>query len=223
MKILVLLIVFVVTLLPLPVVAQDSLLTINYTASPDTTSLSNTIPEEEINLSVDLLGEEVEILAARIIFDQNLLITSNAILELKEEGGELLKATTAAQGERSFSSLENYLIAVPNGITDLNFKIKVSGLNSSEYVLLDNIKLEIKYRILDKKAPVVGSIKVEELTDSSALISWKTDEDAKSNVRYGKTSNYTENSNIEESFTKEHSILLLDLLPGTTYHFTIIS
>lgn len=119
MKILVLLIVFVVTLLPLPVVAQDSLLTINYTASPDTTSLSNTIPEEEINLSVDLLGEEVEILAARIIFDQNLLITSNAILELKEEGGELLKATTAAQGERSFSSLENYLIAVPNGITDL--------------------------------------------------------------------------------------------------------
>ncbi len=77
--------------------------------------------------------------------------------------------------------------------------------------------------IKDFIAPVITNITVTNITDSSAVIKWDTDEFAVGLVKYGKTSGvYTES---EESTTvvKNHTVELTGLLPATEYYFVVNS
>ena len=77
----------------------------------------------------------------------------------------------------------------------------------------------------DTAAPVItftSSTDVTSITDSSAIISWTTDEAATSRIDYGTDTSYGSNE-ANANYNVDHSVTLSSLLPETTYYFKITS
>jgi len=74
----------------------------------------------------------------------------------------------------------------------------------------------------DRTKPVISGVQFLELTNTSVLVSWNTDEPADSAVDYG-TSAYYDRNQTSRLFTLAHAVLITGLLPGTTYHFSVRS
>ncbi|MEK7624771.1 MAG: fibronectin type III domain-containing protein, partial [Patescibacteria group bacterium] len=75
----------------------------------------------------------------------------------------------------------------------------------------------------DKRAPDVSNLKVTAISAFGATVTWDTDEDGNSLVKYGRTVNYGSLAGDESTFGSSHSIPLVNLNPGTTYHIKAIS
>jgi len=79
--------------------------------------------------------------------------------------------------------------------------------------------------ITDTTPPVVtftSSTDITSVTDSSATISWTTDEAATSLIDYGTDTSYGSNE-ANANYNVDHSVTLNSLLPETTYYFKITS
>lgn len=74
----------------------------------------------------------------------------------------------------------------------------------------------------DDEPPVIYNPKVADITASSALITWTTDEDADSLVNFGLNKRY---GMVRDPFydKTDHSILVDNLLPDTVYYFRVTS
>jgi hypothetical protein len=70
---------------------------------------------------------------------------------------------------------------------------------------------------------IVGGPRVLEVTHHSATISWETDEDSDSVVRYGQGARVYTLEAAEPALWTEHAITLMELEPSTTYHFLVQS
>jgi uncharacterized lipoprotein YddW (UPF0748 family) len=70
----------------------------------------------------------------------------------------------------------------------------------------------------DRVAPVITNVAVETVTDSSAVITWETDELSDSRIEYGAAS-AKEYSAFKFGSVLKHSIRLNGLLPATQHHF----
>jgi hypothetical protein len=85
----------------------------------------------------------------------------------------------------------------------------------------------------DSRAPTISNIVIEtsnvgyDKTDKSqVIISWKTDEPATSTVQYGEGisgTDYTSSTTEDKLMTTDHLIIISDLIPGTPYHFRVLS
>jgi len=78
------------------------------------------------------------------------------------------------------------------------------------------------FSTVDLSAPVISNVQVVDVTDTTARITWDTNEPADSRVDYGLTDSYGSVES-ESGFTVTHSILLTGLTPGTVYHFSVTS
>ncbi|MGQ9583658.1 MAG: fibronectin type III domain-containing protein, partial [Thermoplasmatota archaeon] len=74
----------------------------------------------------------------------------------------------------------------------------------------------------DTTPPVISKVVVTNVTNSSAVISWVTSEPADSHVEFGLDVYYgrTQSSGV---FVFNHTVQLVGLSPGTTYHFKVRS
>lgn len=77
----------------------------------------------------------------------------------------------------------------------------------------------------DFTAPIISSVASSAITDTGATISWTTNENASSKLRYGLTNAYGTNSAETDTSPRvtSHSRSLSDLLACTTYHVAVIS
>jgi DNA-binding beta-propeller fold protein YncE len=76
--------------------------------------------------------------------------------------------------------------------------------------------------VLTPIEPVISNIHVTDITESSAKISWTTDQLTQSLVEYGTTTSYASAApDLLEETT--HSVTLTNLTPSTTYHFRIVA
>ncbi|MBI2013636.1 MAG: fibronectin type III domain-containing protein [Candidatus Colwellbacteria bacterium] len=79
----------------------------------------------------------------------------------------------------------------------------------------------------DTEAPVISNVEVTNITDSSATVTWTTDEDSNSRVDYSLTSpvNEATSFSVTRAFdsTRTHSITLNNLSAETTYFFVASS
>lgn len=76
----------------------------------------------------------------------------------------------------------------------------------------------------DMTAPNICCVVISGISDTSATVSWGTDEGANSNVDYGLTTSYEIGTESEAlSYVFSHSISLSGLTPGTTYHVRVRS
>ncbi len=74
----------------------------------------------------------------------------------------------------------------------------------------------------DTTAPVISNVVVSNITSSSAIVTWDTDEAADSTVNYGTTSGYG-STQADASFVTSHSVNLTGLSANTAYHYEVVS
>ncbi|MEK7595070.1 MAG: redoxin family protein [Patescibacteria group bacterium] len=72
------------------------------------------------------------------------------------------------------------------------------------------------------EAPLISSLSVSDITNSSVKIKWTTNEEANSVVEYGLTTSYGKSKSSSKR-TKTHSITLKDLKTNKTYHYRVKS
>ncbi|MCX6008960.1 MAG: redoxin domain-containing protein, partial [Chloroflexi bacterium] len=71
--------------------------------------------------------------------------------------------------------------------------------------------------------PMISGVKVFNITDSNATISWVTDKPATSQVEYGTTDAYGSTTPPDDELTTSHGVALTGLKPNTTYYFKVKS
>jgi hypothetical protein len=74
----------------------------------------------------------------------------------------------------------------------------------------------------DTIAPVITNVSFSP-AETSAVITWVTNEPSSSQVEYGRTTNYGSHSALEQALVLTHSVTLSSLEPNTTYHFRVKS
>jgi len=118
-----------------------------------------------------------------------------------------------------------------------NHTVSLTGLDSGQkyYIKLQcqdntgnlNEPFERSFQTLlsaaDTMAPQLAGQPAVSVGDTSATISWRTDEPAKSQVRYGPVTGDEFPSGFTDKFSTGHSVFLSGLSPSTTYHFQVIS
>jgi len=82
--------------------------------------------------------------------------------------------------------------------------------------------LNISYQLDDTTPVQIESVQVEEITNNSVKITWKTDRPADSYVDYGTTSNYGTRFG-HTTLRTDHSVVLPNLSSMTTYHYKVSS
>lgn len=78
------------------------------------------------------------------------------------------------------------------------------------------------FTTLDETAPIISYLEVIDITKTSVRVIWETNEEADGQIDYGLTDGYGETTESDVLETK-HSITLLGLSEGTTYHFWVTS
>jgi len=76
---------------------------------------------------------------------------------------------------------------------------------------------------LDNIPPVISSANASSITQSSAVITWTTNEPSDSQVEYGQTISYGNQTVLNNSMTTSHSVTLSGLAANTTYHYRVKS
>jgi hypothetical protein len=74
----------------------------------------------------------------------------------------------------------------------------------------------------DTTPPIIKDVSTSSETETSAVITWTTNEPASSDIEYGKETDYGLTASSAE-LTTGHSLTLNDLAPNTAYHFRVKS
>jgi len=75
----------------------------------------------------------------------------------------------------------------------------------------------------DETPPVISGVSYSNVTESSAIITWTTNEDATRWVEYGATEECLSKTTENTSLSTSHSVTLTELDDDTTYYFKVIS
>ena len=75
----------------------------------------------------------------------------------------------------------------------------------------------------DTTAPTISGVSASSITQNSATISWTTNEPADSQVEYGLTTSYGNQTTLNTSLVTAHSQSLTGLSPSTLYHYRVKS
>ncbi|MCA9324689.1 fibronectin type III domain-containing protein [Candidatus Saccharibacteria bacterium] len=81
----------------------------------------------------------------------------------------------------------------------------------------------VNVTIPDTTPPVISSISSGSITQTSATITWTTDEAADSQIKYGTTSSYGSTTTLNTTKVTSHSVSVTGLTAGTTYHYQVVS
>jgi len=71
--------------------------------------------------------------------------------------------------------------------------------------------------------PVISNVDVIDLSPTSATITWITDVITDSQVEYGSTEEYGQETSTDSTMTTEHTVTISGLNPSTRYYFRVIS
>jgi hypothetical protein len=77
--------------------------------------------------------------------------------------------------------------------------------------------------VIPSNPPVISGISVSSITSGSAVIKWTTNVPTNSQVKYGPTTTYGLSTLLESTLVSSHSQILNGLVPGTLYHYQILS
>jgi hypothetical protein len=75
----------------------------------------------------------------------------------------------------------------------------------------------------DTMPPKVSDLQASAITQTSATITWTTDEPSTSQVDYGLTTSYGQSTPLKATLVASHSLILSSLSAGTTYHYRVRS
>ena len=151
------------------------------------------------------ISEIINITWAESNTDEN----NNISVELSADGGNNWYKANNGQGLSSFSKGNQLVYRVFFNTKDKN-------------ISFDNANIEWieEESPADITAPFISNVQNSSITNSSAVISWQTDEDANETIEYGLTL-YLENVISNNEYKKSHLFNLLDLLESSVYYYKI--
>lgn len=76
---------------------------------------------------------------------------------------------------------------------------------------------------IDATPPAILEVGISSITETTAVITWTTDEPATSQVEYGESADYGSITPSDEEPTTNHSVTLTELEQDTAYHFRVKS
>ncbi len=101
---------------------------------------------------------------------------------------------------------------------------RVPGANvNGNWVHVDSFRVTGGLVIPDTTAPTITNVSSGMPDETSATITWLTNESATSRVEYGTTLGYGETTVLDANLVTSHSVDFSGLQPDTTYHYRVIS
>jgi hypothetical protein len=111
-------------------------------------------------------------------------------------------------------------------ITTLQDQVNQFGSNTMQnngrITILEN-RLDYLESLLDLAPPIISNIAASEITTSTAVIGWDTNENGANSMRYGTSTLSYPFTEIASSDMLHHNVLLEDLSKDTTYYYVIES
>ena len=114
----------------------------------------------------------------------------------------------------------------------LAHSVSLSGLTAgtvyhfaaSSLDICDNVGTsgDLTFTTDDTTPPTIGNVVVSNITPSSAMVSWETNEPTTSILSYGPTTAYG-STVVSAVLSMTHEVLLSGLVDATTYHFSILA
>lgn len=103
-----------------------------------------------------------------------------------------------------------------------NYTLQVSSKDSSGNGPTISQRIQFKTKATPDTTPplFIGRPLIQDLTDTSAIISWQTDESASTILRIGTQSNLLNRTEISPNFSTNHQLALTGLKPSTTYYYS---
>lgn len=101
-----------------------------------------------------------------------------------------------------------------------------SGARDRLYALAANQKLTLYEGSApprDTSPPRISNVSANSVTATTVRINWNTDENADSQVEYGRDTNYGNFSGLDGNLATSHTVTLSNLATNTTYHFRVHS
>jgi len=119
----------------------------------------------------------------------------------------------------TYSTTHSIDLTSLSSATLYHFRVSGKDEKANENVSLDNTFTTLTP---DTTPPVISNVKVINITQTTASVTWDTDEDATSKVMYGTNTTYGSEQELTD-YTKNHSIPLSGLTSATVYHYKIIT
>jgi len=108
--------------------------------------------------------------------------------------------------------------------TNYIFRVKSKPLGASAATVSLNHEFNtLAEAVLTSNPANVSSVQASSVSTTTATISWNTDLNTNAQVQYGLATAYDEESALDSSFQKSHSIVLSNLTPNTIYHYRVKS
>lgn len=79
------------------------------------------------------------------------------------------------------------------------------------------------YTFTTSGPPAISNVQAVNVGSNGATITWATNAPADSQVRYGLTSSYDQQTAVDPTLVTSHSVNLSGLIPSTTYHYQAVS
>lgn len=119
----------------------------------------------------------------------------------------------------------DHVVTITGLSANTRYSYTVSSHDVSGNATIDpQIKQFVTASEADTVAPVlIGRVSVEDISNTSAMVSWKTDESASTVIYLGTASNQLNRVETSPGFSTQHQLTLTRLLPSTTYYYAIES
>jgi peroxiredoxin/chitodextrinase len=111
-------------------------------------------------------------------------------------------------------------------LTDLkpNTRYRFTVISKDKHGNKTNLEIELTTPPQPYVPPlVISELKISNITDFSATITWQTDRPATSQMEYGETDSYGSIASASKEPATKHSITLIGLKPKNSYHFIVKS
>ena len=122
-----------------------------------------------------------------------------------EDGGTLSTTSTSTSDTTDTSRTSKTRLRSDGGVTRTSARVAAPGTTT------------------DTTAPTVSGLEVLSLPDGTATVTWRTDEAADSQVRFGRSASALDRSRQDRERVSEHAVVLTGLEPGRTYAYTVRS
>jgi len=151
----------------------------------------------------------------------NLVITGAFYLRLRFDNTKI--HFEASLDGVNWTNTYNETFALPGYTLNSAFYYELAGYKtwSNGTFIVDDFS--ITSQSLDTQPPQITAVTAQNITSSSAQITWQTNEPADSQVEYGLTTSYGNTTPLNTSLVISHSVSLSGLSANTLYHYRVKS
>jgi hypothetical protein len=151
----------------------------------------------------------------------NLVINGAVYLRLR--GDDTKIHFDASLDGVTWSDTYNETFALPGYTLDTPFYYELAGYKTWSLGTFIVDDFSISSQSADTQPPQISAVAAQNVTSSSAQITWQTNEAADSQVEYGLTTSYGVSTSLDLTLITSHVVTLSGLSANTLYHYRVKS